>query len=247
MDNYPPIVALVLARSGSSLKDKNIATVAGHPLLSYPISAAKRSVTVGKVFLSSDSQEYLSIGELYGAEPLMRSGNLASDDAKGCDVVKDALFSIRASGLDPEIVIVLHGNSGSVLTDDVNTAIEILANDESITAAVPAKRALDFHPFRAKKLTEDGFAQNFFELPGSTSSNRQDLPPAVFFEHSFWALRSSGIEKQDGEPPWRCHGNRVKAIIGPEKPPDVHSQEDLLYLESWIVRNQVPEPRRRRP
>ena len=247
MDNHPLVVALVLARSGSSLKDKNIATVAGHPLLSYPISAALRSEAISKVFLSSDSQEYLSIGELYGAEPWLRSGNLASDDAKGCDVVKDALFGIRASGLNPEIVIVMHGNSGSVLTGDVDTAIEILVRDGSITAAVPAKRALDYHPFRAKKLTEDGLAQNFFELPESTSSNRQDLPPAVFFEHSFWGLRSSGIEKQDGEPPWHCHGNRVKAIIGPEKPPDVHSQEDLLSLESWITRNQIPEPRRIRP
>lgn len=239
------VVALVLARSGSSLKDKNISLIGGHPLLSYPISAAIRSKYVSRVYLSSDSQNYLSIGALYGAVPILRGQHLSSDDARGCEVVKDALSKIRHSGVNPEILIVMHGNSGSVLTNEVDSAIEMLTNDESITAAVPAKIASDFHPFRSKKLTQDGFAENFFDLPENTSSNRQDLPPAIFFEHSFWGLRAHSVDAANGEPPWHCHGRRVKAIVGPEKPADVHSIKDLMELESWMDLNKVPEPRQR--
>ena len=61
-------IALIGARSGSSLKDKNIRPLAGHPLIAYSILCALRAVNIHRVIVSTDSPEYAEIAKSYGAE-----------------------------------------------------------------------------------------------------------------------------------------------------------------------------------
>ena len=53
--------ALIPARSGSSLKDKNIKKLMGKPLIHYSIDTAFKSKCFEKVIFSSDSQKYIDI------------------------------------------------------------------------------------------------------------------------------------------------------------------------------------------
>ena len=77
------VLALVPARSGSTtVKDKNVRPLAGHPLLGWSVAAALRAATVDRVLLSTASPAYAAVGEAYGAEvPFLRPGALATDDA----------------------------------------------------------------------------------------------------------------------------------------------------------------------
>ena len=80
--------AIIPARSGSkSIKNKNIFKIKGHPLIAYSIMIAKKSNTINKIIVSSDSKKYLKIAKKYGADILhLRSKKNSSDKATDLDV-----------------------------------------------------------------------------------------------------------------------------------------------------------------
>ena len=64
----PTIVALIPARAGSKrVPDKNIRSLAGHPLIAYSITAARQSGIFTDVIVSTDSERYAEIAAYYGA------------------------------------------------------------------------------------------------------------------------------------------------------------------------------------
>lgn len=79
------VYAIIPARSGStSIKDKNIRLIAGHPLMSYSIVAAKLCNNIDRVIMTTDSEKYAAIANQYGAEtPFLRpeeiSGKYSTD------------------------------------------------------------------------------------------------------------------------------------------------------------------------
>ena len=73
MNKKVSIGALIPARCGSKrIKDKNIKTLNGHPLLAYTISAAIQSNVFDEVIVSTDSEMYKNIAEYYGASVSLR-------------------------------------------------------------------------------------------------------------------------------------------------------------------------------
>jgi N-acylneuraminate cytidylyltransferase len=94
------VVALVPARAGSKrMRDKNIAPLAGHPLLAYTIAAARASGVFDAVVVSTDSERYASIARHYGAEvPALRPDALAGDVSPDIDWVEHMLDVIEAAG-----------------------------------------------------------------------------------------------------------------------------------------------------
>ena len=62
------IICFIPARSGSKrVPDKNIRELAGHPLMAYTIAVALDSGIFDKVYVVSDSREYLQVAWEYGA------------------------------------------------------------------------------------------------------------------------------------------------------------------------------------
>ena len=54
--------AIIPARSGSKgIIDKNLASLGGFPLIAYSIAAAKLSSSIGRVIVSTDSEQYAEI------------------------------------------------------------------------------------------------------------------------------------------------------------------------------------------
>ena len=102
--------------------------------------------------------------------------------------------------------------------------------DAKITAHV-----VDYqHHYRQKRVRTHGSLEAFFELDPKTSSNRQELPPSVAFNHSFWVIRASAVLAQAGEPPWPCMGKVVEPSITESGRSDVHNELDLLTTENWL-------------
>ena len=62
------IVALIPARiSSKRLKGKNIRLIDGKPMISYAITACKRSRLIDKVYVSTESAIIANIAKEYGA------------------------------------------------------------------------------------------------------------------------------------------------------------------------------------
>lgn len=71
---------LILARGGSKgVPNKNIRAVGGKPLLAYPIEAAKRSNTIDRIFVSTDSEAIKEVAEHYGATVINRPADISGD------------------------------------------------------------------------------------------------------------------------------------------------------------------------
>lgn len=75
------IICVIPARGGSKgLPNKNILPVAGHPLIAWPIAAAKKSSQIDKIIVSTDSEEIALIAKKYGAEvPFIRPAEVSGD------------------------------------------------------------------------------------------------------------------------------------------------------------------------
>ena len=81
------IVALIPARGGSKgIHKKNLASLAGKPLISYVIDAAKDSM-IDEVWVSTDNDEIAYFSKGIGAKVLKRPDELAQDDSSTEEVM----------------------------------------------------------------------------------------------------------------------------------------------------------------
>jgi CMP-N-acetylneuraminic acid synthetase len=83
-------VAMIPARKGSQrLPYKNLALIAGEPMISYVISSAEKSGVFDKVIVNSDAAVFEEVATDYGVEFYHRPSRLGSSDTKADDVVHD--------------------------------------------------------------------------------------------------------------------------------------------------------------
>jgi CMP-N-acetylneuraminic acid synthetase len=239
----PVIAALLIGRSGSSLPDKNILPVLGVPLLLYTAAAARRSNLISRFYVSSDCPKILSVAGQAGYQPIARPPELSSATSQSPDVVRHATEELTRRDGEVDILVVQHANVGTITTDMIDQCIQMILEDKTLSAVVPCHEKNEYHPFRCKTPNADGLLQPFVDFGNSPiSGNRQDLPAALFFDHSIWVLSvPRGVWSSDGQPPWTCMGSRIKPYLTTGCF-DVHDVEDIKRTEEWIQREQLPIP-----
>ena len=85
-------VALIPARSGSvRVPDKNIRSLAGHPLVAWAIAGARESGRFETIVCSTDSDEIAEVARSYGAEVVSRPPEMAGATSPDIDWVRHAL------------------------------------------------------------------------------------------------------------------------------------------------------------
>jgi CMP-N,N'-diacetyllegionaminic acid synthase len=88
----PRAVALVPARAGSvRVPGKNMAPLAGHPLIAYSIAAARESGLFDAIVVSTDGAEIAAVAGSYGAEVVERPAAMAGPDSPDIEWVSHAL------------------------------------------------------------------------------------------------------------------------------------------------------------
>lgn len=233
------MAALIIGRGNNTLVDKNIRPVHGRPLLQWPALAAKNSNKIDGFYISSDDARILEVGSAVGFKPIMRPPELATPTAQSSDAVRHALCVIEKDG-EIDVLIVMHANVGTITTEMIEDCLEIISSDEQISSVVPAHYNNEYHPYRAKMINSAGFLENVVNYQGRiVSANRQDLDACVFFDHSFWVLRvKTGVHSVNGQQPWPVMGNNIKPYIT-EGCFDVHTEDDLLATEKWIMEHGI--------
>lgn len=234
------VCALMIGRGGSSLKDKNILPVLNHPLLHWGAAASRRSKYIEHFYVSSDNDRILEIAGQAGFKPILRPEYLSSDTAKSADAVRHALDIIEGEIGEVDILVVQHANVGTITEHLIDECIDKLLASPDASSVVPSHEHAEYHPMRAKRIRADGTLESFFD--GPISPNRQELPTAVFFDHSFWVLRGrQAVFDPKGQEPWPCMGTTIIPHLTTGCL-DVHDIEDLERTADWIRENNVPEP-----
>ena len=236
MNKPKTVVALLTGRGNSTLLDKNILPVLGKPLLYYPAMAARTCNLITKFYVSSNDEKILKVAENCGYKRIVRPEEYSTPTAQHKDVILHALEVMKIDGVDPDIIVVLMANSGVVKKEWIEESITNILENESLSASAPVKMDQDHHPYRAKKLREDGSLDTWFDFNDETiSTNRQDLPGCYYLCHNFWTLNvDKSIKAEMGQQPWGFMGNNVKPILV-EDGFDVHVMEDIQRTEKWII------------
>lgn len=121
-------IAIIPARSGSKgLPNKNILMLLDKPLIAYTIEAAIESAYFERVIVSTDSLEYKTIAEQYGAEVLLRSAELASDTASSYMVIEDIIQKVSVF----DYFVLLQPTSPFRNAKHIQQAVELFEEAES--------------------------------------------------------------------------------------------------------------------
>ena len=229
------IAALLTGRGNNTLKDKNVLPVLGKPLLYYPAMAAKTCNLITDFYVSSDDEKILKAASDCGYKKIVRPVELAAPTSQHVDAIRHALGVMKQDGVEPDILVVLLANSGIVKTEWIEESITQLLKDEALSASVPVLLEMDNHPYRSKRLREDGCLDTWFDFRGKNiSTNRQDLPMNFVLCHNFWTLnlKNSLYSSTEGQQPWTFMGSNIKPIVVKESF-DVHDEDDIRRTEKW--------------
>ena len=90
-------IAIIPARSNSQrIKNKNIISFSGKPIISWPIKIAKKSKIFSRVFVSTDSKKISKISKKFGAEvPFLRPKKISDHKTGILEVIKHAIFFLE--------------------------------------------------------------------------------------------------------------------------------------------------------
>lgn len=106
-------VAFIPARSGSKrVPDKNIKSLADHPMIAYTVRAALDSGVFDDVICVTDSQLYADIARHYGAEvPCLRPAEISGDTSPDIEWVIWALNTLKQQGREYDLFSILRPTS----------------------------------------------------------------------------------------------------------------------------------------
>lgn len=154
-------VCIIPARGGSKrVPKKNIIDLMGKPLLAYSVEAAKNSGMFGEhIYVSSDSDEILSVGERYGAKPIRRPEEHSHDTAGLEGVTLHFLSEVGAENFD-HLCMLMPACPLRTGEDIAESHKQFLEKGGSCLMSVIDYQWL--HPFWALQENEDGGLDWFF-------------------------------------------------------------------------------------
>ncbi|OGK77584.1 MAG: hypothetical protein A2X52_20680 [Candidatus Rokubacteria bacterium GWC2_70_16] len=187
----PLALGIIVARGGSKgLPRKNLLPLAGKPVVVHTIEAAKGAARLGRVILSSEDDEIMTVARAAGCEvPFRRPVELAGDRSSTVDVALHALGWLEEQdGYRPEIVVLLPATAPLRRAAHIDGALRSLEEDPGAEAVVAVTEP-DYPPYWMMRVADGRLAWLFPE--GARADHRQELPPAYRPNGSIYAIRAS--------------------------------------------------------
>jgi CMP-N-acetylneuraminic acid synthetase len=220
--------AFIFARGGSKgVPRKNIAAVAGKPLIAHSIEGALKSKSVNRVIVSTDDPGIAKAARDHGAEVLDRPAALASDTAPELLSWRHAIDSFPAL-FARQPFISLPATSPLRAPQDIDAAVARFEQGgcDLLLGISPAHR----NPY-LNMVTADADGMISLAIPGSQAARRQDVPlmydvtTCVYVADPAYVLRCQRL----------LEGRVGHVLIPPERALDVDTPFDL-YLANLMLK-----------
>ena len=210
------VVAFVHAK-GTSMRvpSKNMKILGDKPLFCHAIENAKAAKLVDAVIIDSDSEEILEIGEKYGALPLKRPKDLATNLATGDDLAYWQAANIPLS----KIVVQVIPTAPFLSPNSIDNAIRILLEFPKIDSVAGGYED-------ALYLWNNG-RPDYYNLDG-TIPNSVDLKTTVYETTGLYANYTLSVLNTRR----RLNSNNCRAcVLNKIESVDINTIEDLEFAE----------------
>lgn len=231
-------LGVIPARGGSrSISKKAVHPVAGRPLIAWTIDAARRSMVLDRVVVTTEDVEIARVSRDCGAEvPFMRPAELARDDVPNMEAAIHTLMWLdEHQDYRPEYLVLLQPTSPLRNPEDIEVPVK-MARDEgldSVVSVTPARQ----HPGLMRLVDEHGVATPYDskmpELP-----RRQELSPVYAHNGAVFIVKASVLLSQRTYEP---EGTRAY-MMPPERSLDVDSPWDI-HVADLILTDRLREAR----
>lgn len=226
-------IAFIFARGGTKgLPGKNIRPLAGKPLIGWSIEHARAVKSIGRVIVSTDSEEIAAVARDFGAEvPFLRPEELARDDSPEWLAWRHALTYLQESeGALPDTMLSVPTTAPLRLSTDLEACLDEFAKGDAdmVITVTDAHR----NPwFNMVKQNSDG-SVGLVIAPASRIMRRQDAPMVFDMTTVAYVARPQFVMQQMG-----TFNGRVRAVKVPvERAIDIDTLHDFELAEFLINR-----------
>lgn len=228
------IIAIIPARSGSKgVPDKNIRLLAGKPLLTYSIVAARLVESIGRVIVSTDSQHYADIAREYGAEvPFLRPSGISDDGSSVYEYIKHTLDWIKDhEGNIPKYIALLLPTTPLREVIHIEKAIRYMMTNDN-ACGLRSVHEMSETSYKTLEI-ENGYLKCI--CTGSYDIDMANRPrqefPKTYQPNGYVDVIRSSYVTENGV----VYGDRVIAYVTP-RTSEVDTIEDFEYLEYQVDR-----------
>jgi N-acylneuraminate cytidylyltransferase len=225
-----PVLAVVPARGGSKgLPRKNLQLLAGRTLLEHAIRFAQACDSVGRVVVSTDSDEIAAAARAAGADvPFMRPSRLAADETPMWPVLLHALEEVDPRGEEWKFLLLCDPTTPVRSPADVGAALERLCAhpeaDGIVSVAEPGFNVV------WQSVVDGGGYLTHLVAEGATLTRRQDAPAVRYIDGSFYLWRTSFV--RGGHVSW-FEGRTLMQLV--ESYGSVDTAAELKRLEALVA------------
>ena len=212
------IVAFIPVRGGSkSIPQKNIRSIAGHPLVYWTVKAACECELIEKVYVSTDSRQIADTVKEFGfskVEVIGRSEDSASDTAP----TEFAMLEFAAK-YDFETIVLIQATSPLLRAEDISGGLQRYADNgvDSVLSVVRQKRFV-------WKEKETGLVKPV-NYDVNLRPRRQEFAGFLVENGAYYITSKDALIKT---------GNRLSANIGYYIMPE-ETYNELDEPEDWVV------------
>ena len=190
-------ICIILARGGSKgIKNKNIISLNGSPLIKYTIESAISSKVFDKVVVSTDSEIIKKVAESCGAEvPFLRPSCLAKDDTLSRDAVLHAVKALESLHKETydyifELQCTSPIRNKSHIIDIYNM---LISSKDEVDSIVSVKKLNHYHPEKIKFIESGILKSRFKEYKEDVVRRRQDMDDLYIRNGSIFAMKRKCI------------------------------------------------------
>ncbi len=231
MKDLGKVITIIPAKGASKrLKRKNLALLAGKPLLAYPIETAMASGVCGEITVSTEDEEIANVARRYGANvPFLRPDYLAHDPYEAEDVCLHVLERYEQEGQRFDTLVLLLATAPFCAAKDVRECLRIFReHDGKFLMSVSRMHP---HYYYAMRFNQDGMTMS--PVFDDDHLHMRVRPPTP--------VRCNGaVTVMDVEAFREARTYYGKPLLGYEMPAersiDVDTKDDLLYAEVLLQR-----------
>ena len=227
--------AFIFARGGSKgLPGKNLRSINGKSLLQRAIETCLSTDKIGRVIVSTDSNEIAEAALSFGAEvPFMRPLELASDESPELDGWKHALRTIESlEGKMPETLVSVPTTAPLRQTEDILNCLALFekVQPDLVVTSAPSPHNPYFNLFQH-------FESGEVKVPMLKSENsfrRQNVPQVNFITPICYVAKSSYVMNCQN----LYEGTVRDFSVDPERAVDIDTLVEFEFAEFLLSKRE---------